>query len=712
MVLDSLNDAVVVCDAAGTVRHANPAAERLLGWSADALWGRSATEFVPSYVARQMAPGFAAFVEQTAAQLAGRPVALSLRHQDGGEVPTDVVLSVVDHPLGGWAVVAIIRPRSDRRLYRWNQLTSDLLEILASAPVGEPPAERLLSTLGHRLHWDVVTLWAIDSRGELLCRHVWARDPGVGTAFVQEKARDATSGADGLPRWVIEHGEPLWVPDLLGDERFSTDAVRKDALRSAYAFPIRYRGVCVGVIKMLSRRVREPDPGLVEVMTGVSDHLGELLDAFAQATAREQLVSELEAVRRSQEFLLLASRVLSDATDYRQTVDRLAQVAVPVLADLCLIDVHDEHGAIERMAAWHADPAKRALTEELRTNYAPDPHGIHPSVDVMQSGRSRWDPEMTDEFLAATTRDERHLSIVKALEFTSYMTVPLKVASGVLGTVTLVSAGSGRRFTEHDLALAEELAAQVATVVERARILDREQRISHELQQNLLPDEIPRVKGWSFAARYVPAGEGVQVGGDWFDVIGLGRDAVALVVGDVEGHDMDAAKAMGRLRHVLSLLMLEERSPGAALERLNHFVLSTDGDRIATVLAGVLDTQRAVLTVASAGHPAALAIDGRAVREASVRPGPPLGVPGGVYEEASLVLGDATLLMFTDGLVERPEVDYDDSLGRLREVLASSPSAGPEKVADHVLSGMFDAGAGSDDVVLLVARRRLDRTEA
>ena len=110
-------------------------------------------------------------------------------------------------------------------------------------------------------------------------------------------------------------------------------------------------------------------------------------------------------------------------------------------------------------------------------------------------------------------------------------------------------------------------------MVTRARAFDRERRISHELQRNLLPDEIPAVGGWDMAARYLPAATGVEVGGDWYDVVPIGEHLVGLVVGDVEGHDLEAARVMSRLRHTLGLLLLEERDPAATLERLNRYSL-------------------------------------------------------------------------------------------------------------------------------------------
>jgi len=601
-VVDGLSDAMVITDLSGTIRYANPAAEQLLGWPPGALEGRAAGVLVPGGLPPDAEESFTTFIRASASQLSGRQAQVSLRRRDGSVAVVDIGSSVVDHPLVGPVAIAIIRPHTDHQLRRWSQMTAELLETLRSAPADDDPAKQLLATLGRRLRWDVATLWTRTPGGTLSCRHVWTAGPDIAPTFTAEKAEDATAGADGVPGWVFEHNEPLWIPELAVDPR-STPSIISDGLASAYAFPVRSRGGCIGVVKLLSQRRREPDPSLVELTAAVSDHLGEILRASAQAAEREQLVAELEEVRRAQAFLLSASRILSEASDYRQTVQRLAEVSVPLLADLCLIDIRGEDGEIRRMAAWHADLAKRALTEELRQNYPPSSGGAHPIMTVMGTGRSLWGAEMTDDFLAATTIDERHLAIVKALECTSYMTVPLVVEGGVLGTVTLVSAGSGRRFGERDLSLAEELARQVESVVERARTLDRQQRISHTLQRGLLPDQFPRITGWSFGARYLPAAEGAEIGGDWFDVVGLSRTSVALVVGDVEGHDLEAAKLMGRLRHVFWLLVLEEQAPGKALERLNRFVSASSAERIATVLAAVLDIRSGSLRIASAGHP-------------------------------------------------------------------------------------------------------------
>jgi PAS domain S-box-containing protein len=709
VVLDGLRDAVVATDEAGTIRYVNKSAEDLLGWPRGALVGRPVFDLVPDSLTAAVGEDYGAFVRSQASNLVGRPLDVDIKRADGTDVRTELVISIFDHPIAGPVVVGIIRPRDEKKLQRWSELTSELLEILADAPVEEPPAERILSTLGRRLDWDVTTLWALSADQELVCRHVWTRSPNTAPAFAQEKAADTTSGSAGLPQWVLEHGEPLWVADLIADERFATDAIGQDGLHSAFAFPVRYHGACVGIVKMLSRHPRERDPSVVELMDAVGDHLGELLHASAQATEREHLVEELLEARRHNEFLLLATQVLSEVVDYREMVKRLAQVSVPVMADLCLIDIEDEDGQMRRMAAWHADPDKRALTEELRASYPPDPAGSHPSIEVIRSGRSMWSADMDDEFLRSTSRDERHYAILKTLGFTSYVTVPLRLRDEqVLGTVTLVSAGSGRRFSEKDLGLAEQLAEQVSSVVIRARANDRERRISHELQRHLLPDAIPPIGGWDVAARYRPAAVGVEVGGDWYDVVPISEHLVALVVGDVEGHDIGAARIMSRLRHTLSLLLLEERAPGKALQRLNRVSLTGVGGRLATALVGVLDIRTGSISFSSAGHPSPVRVEAGQAVELPVPPGPPLGVQHCDYKDHEFHLERGCLVMFTDGLVERRGSRLDERFTLLESSLSASPSNEPSRVADFVIDAMTSGARSSDDIVVLTARRQGD----
>ena len=176
-----------------------------------------------------------------------------------------------------------------------------------------------------------------------------------------------------------------------------------------------------------------------------------------------------------------------------ESFERLGRLCVPFLADLCLIDVAEEHG-VRRLAAIHADPDKATLVAELEQQYPPDRFGSHPAASVVRGGKPEFAATMSDRFLRSTTRDERHFHIVKELDFTSYMCVPLEARGRVLGALTLVSSGSGRRFGAADLALAEEFARRAGLALDNARLYSERDHVAR-LQSSLLPPSLPEIPG-------------------------------------------------------------------------------------------------------------------------------------------------------------------------------------------------------------------------
>lgn len=218
---------------------------------------------------------------------------------------------------------------------------------------------------------------------------------------------------------------------------------------------------------------------------------------------------------------------------------------------------------------------------------------------------------------------------------------------------------------------AEELAATLDRVAGENRRMYTEQRsISQTLQHALLPDELPTMEGVQVDARYVPAGAGVEVGGDWYDIVSAGERRVLLVIGDVSGHGLRAATTMALVRHATLAYATQDARPGAVLGRLAQFVNRDPHDYFATVLCVLIDLDARSLTAASAGHMPPLLLDDGAGDYVSLHVGVPIGVqPRGDYREQTLPLpADATLIAFTDGLVERRGEVLDVGLGRLRDL--------------------------------------------
>ena len=699
-IVDALADGLLIADTGGTILYANPSAADLLGWGHDELNGQSISLLADSTYP-EWPNLFGAFVGDDPDGPMGNPFEVSLRRGNGTTVRVELVLSTGLGRDGRQLVIGVLRPSGGRSLERLSKFTQQLLDVLTAASSASP-AEQLLGELGRQLNWDVAALWGVEPDGSLLCRGIWTTPSAPAMALVTEKKRFPTRDAGGLARLVMDRGEPVWFTDLSSNERFTSAAIKEDRLTSACAFPINYGNQCVGAVKMMSRAERVPEPDQIELVGAVSGHLGEILHALEQNSERERLVAELETTKQSLEFLLRVNRAVADAGSYVEAMERLAEMALPRLGDLCLIDV-TEGGQIRRMVSRHADPSKQGLAQELH-NYPPDPDGRHPTIEVMVTGESMWAEEMSDEFLRSTSQDDHHYEILKQLCFTSYMTVPLLVDGQCRGTVTLVSAGSGRRYTANDLRAAEDLAGQIVGVLERARLFDREHQISHTLQRSLLPDQLPSVRGWDIDARYVPADADVDVGGDWYDAVALDDGVVAFVVGDVSGHDMVAASVMGRLSHMLAFAISEGDSAAGALERVNAYLCASSISRIATVLIVQVDTRRKLVVMCSAGHLAPAVIGADGVRLLELTPNPPLGVPETHYEETQIPLSDHTFLLYSDGLIERRGRSLDDGLCILLEALESSDPDSSAGLADQLLVRVLGDSPREDDVVVLAAQ--------
>jgi serine phosphatase RsbU (regulator of sigma subunit)/anti-sigma regulatory factor (Ser/Thr protein kinase) len=236
-----------------------------------------------------------------------------------------------------------------------------------------------------------------------------------------------------------------------------------------------------------------------------------------------------------------------------------------------------------------------------------------------------------------------------------------------------------------------------------ASMLARERGMAETLQRSLLPDRLPEVPGVRLAARYVPGAVGTQVGGDWYDVIPLPSGEIGLVMGDVVGHDLDAAASMGQLRNALRALAAEGAAPHTVLERLNRLCLHQGLGGMATVLYAVLDPVLGTLRVANAGHyPPLLAGDGRRVFLESA-PCPPIGA----VREASFTSAvhrlptGSLLVLYTDGLVERRDVDVQTGMTRLASLVGGPEAEDLEELCDVLLSGMLGGSAPDDDVAVL-----------
>ena len=285
----------------------------------------------------------------------------------------------------------------------------------------------------------------------------------------------------------------------------------------------------------------------------------------------------------------------------------------------------------------------------------------------------------------------------------SLLGVPLIVERRVLGVLhvgTLVP----RHFDEDDVALLQRVGDRAALALEHARLYERERAAAEELQRSLMPQRLPELVDVRLSARYRPARQATAVGGDWYDAIPLGPGRLGLVVGDVVGHGLEAASSMGALRSALRAYALLGLEPAEVIRRLDRFAWTLEPRPMGTVAYGIADTDGGVLRLASAGHPPPVlrTPDGRAqlLEARSV----PLGVsPWATPAECEVELErGSTLLLYTDGVVERRDEPLEDGLERLRAVCEAAPPT-PEGICDAVLAA-FVSQATPDDVALLAVQ--------
>ncbi|MFI1928410.1 SpoIIE family protein phosphatase [Streptomyces sp. NPDC020377] len=289
---------------------------------------------------------------------------------------------------------------------------------------------------------------------------------------------------------------------------------------------------------------------------------------------------------------------------------------------------------------------------------------------------------------------------------------PLRGRRRVIGAAVFLRRPQRPAFENDDLLVAAQLATHSALGIDKAALYDREASIADELQRTMLPETLPRPTGVRLASRYLPAAETTRVGGDWYDAIPLPGSRVALVVGDVMGHSMMSAAIMGQLRTTAQNLAGLDLPPQEVLHHLDEQAQRLGTDRMATCLYAVYDPVSHRITIANAGHPPPilLHLGGRA-EVLRVPPGAPIGVGGVNFDAVELdAPAGATLLLYTDGLVESRLRDLTTGIERLREKLEAGdqltrPNHPPplEALCDAVL-GMLGPGDRDDDIALLAAR--------
>ncbi|MGW0086657.1 SpoIIE family protein phosphatase [Streptomyces sp. NPDC003393] len=441
-----------------------------------------------------------------------------------------------------------------------------------------------------------------------------------------------------------------------------------------------------------------------------------------------------ESARRRLSLLVTAGTRIGTTLDIMTTAQELSDIAVPRLADFATVDLADwvSLGDMPRErpdAAVYGGPAfRRAGMASIRPGvpeavFAPGEVVYHPPsspiVAPLRTGESHFEPRLDTSHYWLTEDPARDRAIKRA-GMHSAMIVPLKARGVILGVATFARTDNPASFTRDDLLLAEELATRAALSLDDACRYAQQRATALALQRDLLPHDLQRSRFLEVATRYLPADTHERVGGDWYDVLPLAEGRTALVVGDVIGHGVSAAAAMGRMRTAVHALAELDQPPDILLSHLDNVALRLSqevGQRrdadlpalVATCVYLIHDPATATCTFARAGHPPPLLLAPDGI---VAFPDSPVGCAVGWgfdgYASATVPMpGEGLLALYTDGLVEDRSEDIDAGLTRLATCVRQTHGDLDDRCT-QIIEAMTCGTRPQDDIALLLARLRPD----
>ncbi|MEU6577201.1 SpoIIE family protein phosphatase [Streptomyces sp. NPDC046805] len=678
--VETVCPAIALLDAQGTVVGWSQAAQRLVGYSAAEVVGRSADVLLVA--ADDRAKASQAAQEST---LRGRWSHLAqVRHRDGRSIDVHLCVSSLSGQDGrDWWVVCA----TDKAL-------------LPAWPAQATVAEPLLATrpMPSRLPIGVV-IWDTHLR----CVRV----------------NDTQGSWDGIPLAQLLDRRPTEAAPGTGAE--TLEAVMHQVLESGDP------AMDVDCHAFLPAHARS-NRTLTASFVRLDDAQGRALGVCTVSVD----VTDCRRVRERLAILGEASRRIGTTLDVMQTAQELAALAVPFLADYATVDLAESVPLGEEPLACpgpqdgHIPVFRRA---GLASIHPGTPESLFargepvflpptsPFTGVLRSGKSHFEPMLDTS--AGTWLDHHGAAWAEKIRehaMHSLMVLPIHARGAALGVAVFARTKDPRPFEEDDLVLAEELVSWAALALDNARQHAREHSAALALQRLLHPHRPTGGSAADVAWRYLPADGHHRIGGDWFDVIQLPSARVALVVGDVVGHGINAAATIGQLRTAMHTLADMDMPPDEVLSRLDEQVVRlTEAEdprhpattsMAATCLYAVYDPVTRYCTMARAGHRPPAVIDPYGhVTFPELPPGAPLGLGLVPFESVTSELAEGSVLaLYTDGLIEARDQDISAGMNRLRAALAR-----PDLTLDDLCSSTVDtlrAEPPSDDVTLLLARTR------
>lgn len=693
--LDGLTIAAIAVDGAARLTYCNPAASILFGRSGATLvdsdaWTRlfeepergAADEILAQVLAGD---SWAGELRMLAADGRSEIRATSWSPIRAGGAVSGALLLVEDPARNG----AQAR-RLATRLRKLAAVTTGLIAAESVAEVTTVVTEQLTDAASATIG----SLFLLDDTGTtLVLQGIRGGRPDAATKWASFPVDDHTPAGDS-----VRSGRIVVLADRTETERQYPDLeLAADGERALVSLPLRVAGRPTGVVTLSF-------PGRRALDSTELEFLGILADVCGQSLDRIRAVAETEDREAKLRFLSEATAELASDLDYQTTLRRVADLAVPWFADWCAIALAED-GRLRSLAVSHGDPADLELVEHLQERYPPKEDAARGQYQVFRTGESDLIADIPDQLLVEAAYDDEHLAILRRLNFRSALSVALKVHDRVLGVITWVTGEGGRRFNSADVTFGEDLARRAAVAIDNAQLHSQLRDVALRLQKGVLPADLPTVVGWQAAVRYLPAGR-TGAGGDFYDVIALEDGRLVIFVGDVMGRGVAATSTMGQVRSSVLTLVAVDPDPEAVMTGLDRVFEHQHGEQLVTVVYAVADPARDTISVINAGHPSPLLIHGTGGAE--YIPAPRTLILGAGGGDRAVVTrpfraGDS-MLLFTDGLVERRDEDLDSSLSRLITTVDAIRGPDLAEGLSAVVAAVRDPSS-DDDVAALVIRR-------
>jgi len=571
----------------------------------------------------------------------------------------------------------------EQAAHRWLELLQQATSALSAAATPTEVARVTVDQFDRLLGTRSVAIWELRETRTLEALALGDWIERVPADWVTLPIDGSTPAGD-----AVRRREPVWLDRLADWEREYPnllDMIQEYGYVTLACLPLLAGQRCLGGLAIGFRAERVIEPA----------------ERAAAVTLAEQCALALQRAG----LLAAESRARTAAEEIGRVVGALSRAISPVEVGRVVLDHAAELGATsavvllrhdEQLDVLVAGPA--VIAERLPLAAA------HPLAHTARTGKPVWlgarEEAWRGQHFAGVTPDDPSLP--------AQVTLPLAIGDTVLGAIGLHFGTEVPAFPADVRAAALTLAEQCAQALDRARLQQAEHEIADVLQRSLLPRDLPALARIDAAARYLPGAGASRSGGDWYELLPVGEHRIALAVGDVVGQGPTAAAVMGQLRSALAGYLLDGHSPAAALERLDRFARRVPGAAVSTCACMLLDWETGELCWSRAGHLPAVRVGEQGARLLDDAGGTALGVPGrpSYREGATTLRPGETVLLYTDGLVERRGEIVDDGMDRLLAA-AGDPATDRDGVASLVaglVPRMLDDVGPADDVALVAVR--------